>query len=158
MNAKMQALRDCFEAEGLTDVRTLLASGNVAFTSRAASLATLERHAEKAMQARLGRSFDTIVRSTEHLRELIESDPFARFDLPPAAKRVVTFLKRPVKPASRLPVERDGARILKVIGTEVFAAYVPSPKGPVFMALLEQNFGKAITTRTWDTVRKCASA
>ena len=35
------------------------------------------------MQAELGRSFDTFVRSTEYLRELIESDPFAEFGLPP---------------------------------------------------------------------------
>ena len=32
------------------------------------------------------------------------------------------------------------------------------PCGPVFMALLEKTFGAAITTRTWDTVRKCAAA
>lgn len=33
-----------------------------------------------------------------------------------------------------------------------------SPKGPGFMGLLERTFGKAITTRTLDTVRKCALA
>jgi hypothetical protein len=32
------------------------------------------------------------------------------------------------------------------------------PKGPVFMSLLERTFGTDITTRTLDTVRKCASA
>ena len=57
-----------------------------------------------------------------------------------------------------LPVERDGARILERIGDEVYTFYTRTPKGPVFMQLLEQHFGKAITTRTWDTVRKCAQA
>ena len=41
---------------------------------------------------------------------------------------------------------------------EIFSAYVPGPKGPVFMALIEKTFGTDLTTRTWDTVRKCAAA
>ena len=37
-------------------------------------------------------------------------------------------------------------------GAEVLCAYVPGPKGPVFMGLLERTFGANITTRTLDTV------
>ena len=39
---------------------------------------------------------------------------------------------------------------------EVFSAYVPSPRGPVFMTLIQETFGKEQTTRTWDTVSKVA--
>lgn len=158
MNAKMPELKRCFEAQGFSDVRTLLSSGNVVFSTRSSSLATLERRAEKAMQSELGRSFDTLVRSTAYLQELIESDPFAGFKLSPASKRIVTFLRSPADPKLELPIERDGASILKFTGSEVLAAYVPGPKGPVFMSLLERTFGKGITTRTLDTVRKCAWA
>lgn len=158
MNAKMTALKSCFEAAGFSDVRTLLSSGNVAFNTRASSLAALERRAEKAMQSELGRSFDTIVRSAEYLQAFIESNPFAEFKLPPEAKRVVTLLRTPSEPKLSLPIEHDGASILKHTGSEVLAAYVPGPKGPVFMSLLERSFGKNITTRTLDTVRKCAVA
>src|SRR3954469_17791617 len=72
------------------------------------------------------------------------------------AKRVVTFLREPRGNELALPIELDGARILSVQGTEVFSAYVPGPKGPVFMTLIEKTFGKDVTTRTWDTVRKVA--
>jgi hypothetical protein len=34
---------------------------------------------------------------------------------------------------------------------------VRSPKGPVFMTLIEKTFGKEVTTRTWDTVKKAAN-
>ena len=158
MNAKMPALKRAFEAAGFTDVKTLLSSGNVAFSARSSALASLERRAEKAMQAELGRSFSTVVRSSEFLQELIESDPFARFELAPAAKRVVTFLRRPAAQRLALPIERDGARILAMTDSEVFSAYVASDKGPVFMTLLERCFGTDITTRTLDTVKKCAAA
>lgn len=158
MNARMPHLKACFESAGFSEVRTLLSSGNVVFNARSSSLATLERRAEKAMQAQLGRSFDTFVRPAEFLRELVDSEPFAEFNLPSAAKPVITFIRQPVELSLVLPIERDDASILKFTGSEVLSAYVPGPKGPVFMALLERTFGKSITTRTLDTVRKCAVA
>jgi hypothetical protein len=89
---------------------------------------------------------------------MLAADPFAPFTLPANAKRVVTFLRTARPPAAPLPVEQDGARILASTGREVFTAYVPSPRGPVFMTLIEKTFGAEVTTRTWDTVRKCAAA
>lgn len=157
-NAKMPELGRCFEAAGFSDVRTLLSSGNVAFSTRTSSPAALERRAENAMQSELGRTFSTIVRPVLYLQDLIASDPFADFDLPPMAKQVVTFLRRPTDAGVTLPIDRDGATILKMAAGEVFTAYVPSPNGPVFMRLLERTFGPNITTRTLDTVRKCAQA
>ncbi len=158
MNAKMPALKRCFEAAGFTQVRTLLSSGTVVFHATSASPAALERRAEKAMLSELGRSFDTIVRSAEFLQAFLASDPFAEFRLPPAAKRVVTFLSKPAVLELSLPLKRDDASILKFTGSEALSAYIPGPKGPVFMNLLERTFGKGITTRTLDTVRKCAAA
>ncbi len=157
-NAKMPELRRCFEAAGFSDVRTLLSSGNVAFSSRASPSAAMERRAEQAMHAELGHSFRTIVRSAAYLQELVASDPFAEFALPPSAKCVVTFLRRPVESPVSLPIERDGATILRLAAAEAFTAYVPGAKGPAFMTLLERTFGTDVTTRTLDTVRKCARA
>jgi uncharacterized protein (DUF1697 family) len=158
MNAKMPELKRCFEGAGFTNVKTVLASGNVVFDARSASDASLERRAESAMQAVLGRSFRTIVRPTEFLRKLLASDPYDKFGVPPSAKRVVTFLRELPTKKLTLPIESDGARILIMTEREVFTAYVPGDKGPVFMTLIEKAFGTDVTTRTWDTVRKCASA
>ena len=158
LNAKMAELKHCFEAAGFSDVRTVLSSGNVAFSTRAAANAVLERKAEEAMRVKLGRTFSTIVRRASFLQRLIEADPFAEFDLSPAAKRVVTFLRQPVQPDIAVPIASGEARILKIAAAEVFTAYVPSAKGPVFMSLLERRFGTEITTRTFETVKKCAAA
>jgi uncharacterized protein (DUF1697 family) len=158
MNAKMPALKRGFEAAGFSEVRTLLSSGNVVFNARSKSVAALERRAESATQAELGRSFDIFVRSTQYLQDLVESNPFAEFNLPPTAKPVVTFLRTPADRTLSLPIEHDGASILKVTDSEVLAAYLPGPNGPVFMRLLERTFGTNITTRTLGTVRKCAWA
>jgi len=157
-NAKMPELKRCFEAAGFTQVKTVLASGNVVFDARAAAEATLESRAEASMHRVLGRSFYTIVRPVGALRGLLEADPYAKYKLPANAKRVVSFLREPVTATLALPIESDGARLLHLVGREAFTAYTPSDKGPVFMVLIQRAFGTDVTTRTWDTVRKCAAA
>ena len=71
---------------------------------------------------------------------------------------MVTFLRSKPKSKLALPIERDGARILCLKDRELFSAYTRSPKGPVFMTLIEKAFGKDVTTRTWETVRKIVRA
>lgn len=158
MNAKMTKLKHSFEAAGFTDVKTVLTSGNVVFSARAKSETALARQAEATMAKQVGRTFYTIVRPVSVLRELVEADPYAAFDLPAKAKRVVTFLGQPHQGKLSLPIETEGVHILTMNGREVFTAYVPNPRGPVFMAVLEKMFGSNVTTRTWKTVKKCATA
>jgi uncharacterized protein (DUF1697 family) len=158
MNAKMPELKQAFESAGFTEVKTVLSSGNVVFNARGASERSLQRKAEAAMSRRLGQAFLTIVRPVEILRELLASDPYRSFGLSPAAKRIVTFLRDEPTSELALPVELHGARILAQQGREVFSAYLPTPRGPVFMGLIEKTLGKELTTRTWDTVIKVARA
>jgi len=157
MNAKMPELKRCFEAAGFGEVKTLLSSGNVVFSARGSSAASLESKIEAAMKKHLGRTFLTIVRPIDALRAILAADPYGGFRLSPGAKRVVTFLRDKPPAKLDLPIELDGARILLLEGSEVFSAYVPGPRGPVFMTLIEKTFGQDVTTRTWDTVRKVAA-
>ena len=156
MNAKMPELKKAFEAAGFADVKTVLSSGNVVFSARSASEASIQRRAEAAMEERLGHRFLTIVRPVDALREMLADDPYKAFRLAAGSKRIVTFLREKPKSKLELPIEMDGARILLMKGSEIFSAYVPSPKGPVFMTLIEKTFGKELTTRTWETVTKVA--
>lgn len=158
MNAKMADLKHCFESAGFTDVRTVISSGNVVFDTRPSSESAIIRKAEAAMAKTLGRTFYTILRSVDELLQLIEEDPFAEFSLPKESKRVVTLFREPPKQSPLLPIEADGTRLLMVKGRELFSTYVPNPRGAAFMALIEKTFGSNITTRTWDTLKKCANA
>jgi len=156
MNAKMADLKRAFESAGLEDVKTVLSSGNVVFSAPAAPNERLERRIEAAMSRQLGRTFLTIVRPVDALRRMLASDPYASFRLKPGSKRVVTFLRGKPEARLALPIELHGARILCRKGSEIFSAYVRSPRGPVFMTLIEKTFGKEVTTRTWETVQKVA--
>ena len=158
MNLKMPALKEALETAGFSDVKTLLSSGNVVFRGRRATEAAVERKVEAAIEKHVGKKFGTIVRSIEDLIGLLDADPFQAFRLPAGSKRVVTFLRAVPKTKLALPIERDGARILKLYGRELLSAYVVSDKGPVFMNIIEKACGKDITTRTWNTVQKVARA
>lgn len=157
-NAKMTELKSCFERAGYSNVKTVLASGNVVFNARTKSDTALARDIEAAMARYLDRTFYTIVRPVSRLQELIKSDPFAAFQLPPNAKKVVTFLREPHRSELSLPLETDSVRILAMNGREAFVVYVPKAKGAVFMVVIEKTFGTNVTTRTWDTVKKCTVA
>jgi len=156
MNAKMSELKSAFVFAGFTDVKTVLSSGNVVFSAPPASEAVLERKAEAAMKKHLGHAFLAIVRPVDVLRRMLAADPYKSFRLKPGSKRVVTLLRGKPKAGVGLPIELDDSRILQRRGGEVFSAYVPSPRGPVFMTLIEKTLGKNLTTRTWETVMKVA--
>jgi uncharacterized protein (DUF1697 family) len=153
----MADLRRAFESAGFTDVRTVISSGNVVFTTTG-SEAAVTRKAEAAMARGLDRVFPAFVRTVPALQNLIDADPYAAFRLPADAKRVVTFLRAAPRAALVLPVENSGVRMLAATGREVFSFYTPGPKAPEFMILIEKTLGKDVTTRTWSTVQKCVKA
>jgi hypothetical protein len=43
-------------------------------------------------------------------------------------------------------------------GCEIFTACVPSPRGLMFLSLIEKAFGSDETTRTWKTIWCVAAA
>ena len=157
MNLKMQDLKAGLECAGFRQVRTVLSSGNAVFDSDLTG-AGLEAAVEAAVAAQVGRRFPAIVRSADQLAALLQTDPFAGHGLPAGAKRVVSFIRdaRPARVA--LPLTQGTATVICQLGSEAFTAYLPDPKGPVFMTLIERAYGTDVTTRTWDTVAKCAVA
>lgn len=158
LNAKMPELKACFESAGFSNVRTVLSSGNVAFDSTLTDQPAIEAVAEDAMKRRLARTFYTVVRSTDELQRLLAFDPYAAHGIPAEAKRMVSFFREPPRPRVALPLAQDFASVFHLHGREAFTAYLPVDKGPVFMTLIEKAFGANVTTRTLDTVAKCARA
>jgi len=157
MNCKMPELKRAFEKSGFTDVKTYLASGNVTFDAPKTPIAAMEKKVEAAIEKSVGRFFLVIVRPVDELRALIASDPYKGTKLAADSKRIVTFVRKPPLELD-LPVEQDNARLLKLEGNNLFTVYRPTPKGPVFMKLIEKATGKEQTTRTWDTVAKVAGS
>lgn len=73
---KSAELRETFAGLGFTDVRTVLASGNVAFETDRADAARLKRDIERALSERFGYEAWIVLVSTERLRAIVEAFPF----------------------------------------------------------------------------------
>jgi uncharacterized protein (DUF1697 family) len=109
----MEDLKEAFEDCDFKDARTVATSGNVAFSSPMAKVATVKK-AETALQKRRGRETPVHVRSRDEQRKMVDADPYKRFAIPKDAKRVITFLDASAKTALKLPHHQDGASILHI--------------------------------------------
>jgi uncharacterized protein (DUF1697 family) len=156
-NMSNEKLRGVLEGLGLSNVRSVISSGNILFESLEKNSAKLERMIEKAFNKQLGITGITIVRSREELQELVDHNPFK--DSPHNSKTylTVTFFRSNPHLEFDLPYRPNG-KAYEIIATydHVLCSVVDltAAKTPDMMAWLERRFGKEITTRTWKTVER----
>ena len=156
----MAALKKAFEKMGCREVRTVLASGNVVFTPKEGKFSAkdIEAHLAKA----LGFDVRVMVRSQTELLRLLKSDPFKGVRVSPETRLYVSFLAAKPRRKPKLPYRAADFpfTILKATGGEVLSVVELSAKGGTVdaMAILEEQFGKDITTRNWNTLAKLCTA
>ncbi len=73
---KKDELKACFEATGLTDVKTVLQSGNVVFSADSKP-EVLKKRAEDALSKTFGFPAKVWVIDSEALERIIDANPFA---------------------------------------------------------------------------------
>lgn len=73
-------LREVFEKLGFSDVRTVLASGNVVFESDAAASAALKQRIEQALRDRFGYDAWIVLITKQQLDRVVEAFPFDASD------------------------------------------------------------------------------
>ena len=158
-NMTNDKLRAVFEGLGLADVSSVLASGNIVFTSDETDAPSLEDRIQQALSDRLGIAGGTIVREQAELRALLDSDPFQGLSHGKGSYLTVTFLKDGVLQGRQPPQQPDPRT--RVVGYDAaaraFLAVIDNSepgRTPDFMIWLDRTFGKDITTRTWLTVQR----
>jgi uncharacterized protein (DUF1697 family) len=158
---KMAELKTAMEEAGYKNVRTLLASGNVVFEASEQDDASLTKKLDALMTEKFGFEIKNIVRSMEEITDLIKQDPFKGITLTPMTRFYVTFLSEPKEPSFRIPYEtpEKDYKILMVSNKEVISYLILSEgrRTPDAMMMLAKEFGRNITTRNWNTVRKIAA-
>jgi uncharacterized protein (DUF1697 family) len=96
----METLRREFEAIGLKDVETFIASGNVVFTAPRGDVTALERKIEKQLHRSLGYEVGTFVRTEAEVAAIAGYKPFAGARLRSAQALNVAFLGNRLEPAA----------------------------------------------------------
>ncbi|HUS26368.1 MAG TPA: DUF1697 domain-containing protein [Nevskiaceae bacterium] len=154
-NMRNDKLRGFFENLGFTNVQTVISSGNVLFETPRTDMPALEAMIEKALPLQLGFASTTIIRSREQLQQLVDRDPFKHAEHNRLTYLTVTFFKD--KPHARLkfPYRPQGKsyELLGMYDQAVCSVVdLTGTKTPDLMSWLERQYGKQITTRTWQTV------
>lgn len=151
----MAEFRLMLEALGHTDVKTLLNSGNAAFSSTSRSPSKLAADIAAGLQDRFGVTTPVIVKSAAEMRAIVDGNPI----VPPEAEHS-RFLVAFAMDRARL-AELDALRPLLQSGERLavteHAVYLHCAGG-----LLESRAGEAllgktgqgVTTRNWATTLK----
>lgn len=154
-NMRPAKLKEAFEAMGFKQVRTVISSGNVVFSSPSASATSLEQKIEKALPKLLGFTSTTIIRSEEEMAALVKKYPAKGIVHGERSYILVTFLKDHSAKLRSFPRQGTGFRVLGIYKREICVVIdTKSTETPNLMLKFEKEFGKAITSRTWNTVER----
>lgn len=149
----MSQLREVCEAVGFTDVRTLLASGNLILNSKLTG-AKLEAKLEKVILEGLELKTDVFVRDADQLDAIITANPFKAFTKSNSTFMVVNFMRGPASTA-----ELEAMHKTALTGEEIAQGkdclYIKFPNGQGPSKLKLPKLGSA---RNWNTVQKLAAA
>lgn len=152
-----QTVCQCLEGLGYSSIRSLLASGNYLFESDETDHAKLEAAIEQSIETNIGYKRAVIVRSADTIAKIMEQDRFGGLTHSKSSYLLVTFMKRPKQPDFVLPYH-SADKMLTVVSVEDGVIYsatdTTAAKTPDTMVWLERQFGKDITSRTWNTMQR----
>jgi uncharacterized protein (DUF1697 family) len=153
----MADLRKELEELGFENVTTLLNSGNIILEAISGNEENLEKKISAHLEKSFGFPIPTIVRKSEMIYELLNNDPFKDIQLTKDIRLYISFLQENVQTKLKLPwtspdnsykiIGKTGKNILSVLDISI-------SKTPKAMEDLERYFGKNITTRNWNTIKR----
>lgn len=153
----MVDLRKEMEKLNFENVVTLLNSGNIIFDSITDDLENLEKKTSEHLEKAFGFSIPTILRKSDMIYRLLDSNPFKDIVVTKDTRLYVSFLWKDVKTDLQLPWTSDdnSYKIIdirdKTILSVLDLGITKTPKG---MEVIERIFGKDITTRNWNTIKR----
>jgi uncharacterized protein (DUF1697 family) len=155
----MSDLRDLFEKLGYTEVRTLLNSGNVVFSTRPGEVRTAATRIEQGLVKRLGIASRVIVFSAAELDAAVRGNSLVEFASDPA-RLMVAFLATNGGRARVEPlVGRDWGRERIALGPRAAYYWIPEGFARSEVAIaVGKALGEAVTVRNWSTVLKLQAA
>jgi len=156
----MEDLKRAFSSLGFKNVQTVLASGNVIFEAAGSDAAALTRKIEQKLKSSFGAEITVLLRAAEQIQSLLKLKPFEKSKVTPQTRLHVSFLAQGVEHSLKVSQRLNGTpfEIFRVSPGEICSVVEPAPKQgtPELMRVLEKEFGKKLTTRTWNTIERIA--
>jgi uncharacterized protein (DUF1697 family) len=157
----MDSLRQVFESLGFSSVETFIASGNVAFNTRAKNAKLLERKIEKRLRKAMGYDVDVFIRTNAELEEIASFEPFRQSQIRSIAAGInIIFLKEALDRRSKRDVLalKTNTDEFRVCGREIYWLRRRKPDKPIFSTVpLEKALRGPFTIRGANTVMELAA-
>jgi uncharacterized protein (DUF1697 family) len=157
---KMDQLRGHFEKLGFSDVETVIASGNVIFSSPSKNTAALEQKIHLGLHKALGYPVAIYVRTGAEITALAGYRPHSAAQHKAAKVFLVGFIAEPLSKAATKTLLSFSSEtdVLHTRGREIFwLAQLGQSASPIFRVPLEKHLGTLITWRNMNTVERIAA-
>jgi uncharacterized protein (DUF1697 family) len=154
-SVKMADLKAMMEGLGLTDVRTLLQSGNAVFEGK-----TTEVALEAALKKKTGVEADFFLRTSAEWNKAIAANPFAKQAKDDPGHLLLLCLKDSPKAddVKALQAAIKGREQVQAVGRELYAWYPDGiGRSKLTAVLIEKKLNTRCTGRNWNTVSKLAA-
>ena len=157
---KSAELKAVVEGLGFTDVKTILASGNVVLEAGEAKPEALERDLHAALEKSTGLKSEVFVRNRAELQKLVEANPFPDEARERPSFLVLAFHRDPVDKAAiaRLAESYAGPERMVAIGRELFTDFPDGQGRSNLIPAMQKAKLSQGTARNWNTVQKLLAA
>ena len=158
---KMAELKACLEEAGFTEVKTVLASGNVRLTGEGSAEAVKAR-IEKAISDAFGFKVGVVLRSEQQMDAMLKGNPFGTLDPEADLTRHIIMFDADLPKGVTIESRPGDTEILRVDARDVYIAAYKQPNGRYtehveeVLKPLYQKVGKGNldTMRNWNTIEK----
>ncbi len=153
----MLELRKEMEKLKFENVVTLLNSGNIIFDAIADDVENLESKLSEHLEKSFGFPIPVILRSAEMINGFVIDKPFESVLVTKDIRLYVSFLRRDIETDLALPWLSDDKSyniICKKYKTIFSILDLSLSQTPKAMGVLEKYYGKDITTRNWNTIKR----
>jgi len=153
----MVELRAEMEKLSFKNVVTILNSGNIIFDSASKDSEDFEKTISQHLEKTFGFPVPTIIRKSEMIYQLIDKNPFKDIVVTKDIRLYTSFLWKDIEAELQLPWTNEDnshkiiANTNKTVLSVLDLSITSTTKG---MEVLERYFGKDITTRNWNTIKR----
>lgn len=158
---KMAELRDCLEAAGFTEVKTVVASGNLRLRGEG-SAATIKSKLEKTIEDQFSFAVGVVLRSEDEMKAILANHPFDKLDPGADLTRHVLLFDKPLPDGIALRDRPGHTEIVRIDAREIYIAGYRQENGRYTEGVeevlkpLRAQLGKGVldTMRNWNTMEK----
>jgi uncharacterized protein (DUF1697 family) len=157
---KMDRLRKLFESLSFSNVETFIASGNVLFSSRVKSTASLEKKIEAHLERSLGYEVKTFIRTAPELIALAAHKAFPDAATRAASAFCVGFMAQPLDAAGKKALDglKSDVDVFHLNEREVYwLCKVRQHESKFSNMVFEKTTRARVTFRGGSTVTKLAA-